>query len=85
MSIVCHYRVTVEVPEEVWAVYGNTPEWDRKVSAAFSGNIESGSSAYCEVYEWATFLTYNEALTAEMAMLEVIKNFRAKLEEKDRE
>lgn len=69
------YKVIVEIPEEIWQRFGNTPEYQRRVDTAIKGYLDAGSDFYSKCYEWATFSTEAEAKECERKLKEVVDYF----------
>lgn len=73
------YRVEVEIPDKVWAMFGHTSTYDRMGAAATEGNVSAGSNRYSEVYEWAEYHSIFEAEDCELRLNNMVEFFKAAL------
>jgi hypothetical protein len=81
MNIRAEYRVTVDIPEKVWAAFAGDPQFERDRMDACSGHLESGSSYYAKPYEWAVFSTRKKAEECQRKLMDVVYKWAAKLPE----
>lgn len=79
MAITTEYRVTVDVPNEVWERFGLTSEFTQKTMAASRGYLDGGIHHYHDVFIYNTFADLLEAKRCEAELEAVILYFRNKL------
>ena len=79
MTIKKEYRVTVEIPEDVWISFQHATEFEQARIEACRGHLESGCDFYSKPFEWAIFDTYEAAHACEEALLKTMGRFQAKL------
>lgn len=80
-----YWRVSVDVPQEVWERFGHAKAYGEEVMAATKGSLNSGSNAYSDVEEWAEFCTEKEAKACEEKLKAVMAKFAAIPKEPDDE
>lgn len=80
MTIRKEYRVTVDIPEDVWLNFSGSQEFEHARMRACAGHLESGCDFYSEpAFEWAVFDTYEAAHKCEEELLKTMGRFTAKL------
>mgnify|MGYP000067072778 CR=1 FL=1 len=78
MSIMALYRVSVDIPDQVYSKYGHTIEYDKVSIEATAGADSAGQNAYSTVEEWAIYGSLKEAQACEHRLMDMIYFFAAK-------
>jgi hypothetical protein len=55
------YRVSVDIPEDVYREFGLTREYEQMCFTACRGAMSSGENAYSEIEVWAEFHNKQDA------------------------
>ena len=82
MTISTEYRVTVDVPLDVWENFKNSQEYEQLTIDAEKGNLEAGTDFYSDPFHWAIFDSMLAAKRCEAKLESVMIHFKNKLNEK---
>lgn len=73
MTISRIYRVSVDIPEEVYQKYGHLPEYERATLRATKHSLAAGQNSYSSVEEWAEFDDLGLANECEQKLIKIAK------------
>jgi len=80
MTISIIYRTEVQVPEDVFRAFGNTPEFEREVLAITTHLPAAGQDAYGNVYIWGEGPVLSAVQRADAALYALMSLYKLKLE-----